>query len=226
MIKRTCIQCGVEFETPQYEINRGRGKFCSRKCYHNSPKKRIKRICNYCKSEFEVIPSQVKYSRGKFCSAKCLTESLKRRIKRICKYCGMQFEVRPSRLKVGRGKFCSRECYGKWRSENITGEADPHWRGGKSFEPYCPKFNAKFKEYVRDKFGRVCFLCEKTEIENGRRLDVHHVNYDKDCGCGSDLTCQFVPLCVSCNSKVNFNREIWEAKIKCKMQNKLNGWYI
>ncbi|MBE9594203.1 MAG: hypothetical protein IMF19_12095 [Proteobacteria bacterium] len=29
-----------------------------------------------------------------------------------------------------------------------------------------------------------------------------------------------------CKTKVNFNRKYWEIKIKKKLKNKLNGWYI
>ena len=144
----------------------------------------------------------------------------------ICEMCGTKFPRVPSDIKSGTGKFCNCKCHGKWLSKHFRGENAPGWKGGKSFEPYCHKFNDEFKEYIRDKFGRICFLCDKTEAENGRRLSVHHVNYNKDCGCDEDETCQFAPLCISCNSKVNFNRKMWESKIKAMMHNKLNGWYI
>lgn len=148
------------------------------------------------------------------------------KVKRICEICGTEFPLDPSRTKNGGGKFCSRKCEGRWRSENRRGKNSANWQGGISFEPYCVKFNNEFKEYIREKFGRVCFLCPKTEEENGRRLSVHHVNYNKDCGCDEDDTCQFVPLCIGCNAKVNFNRKMWEKKIKDMLHNKLNGWYI
>lgn len=133
-------------------------------------------------------------------------------VKRICENCGKEFGAKPSQIKIGHGRFCSNSC--------------AHWKGGISFEPYCEKFNDAFKEYIREKFGRVCFLCPTTEEENGQRLSVHHVNYDKDCLCNDNLTCQFVPLCRSCNSRANFNREMWEDKIKNMLRNALNGWYI
>lgn len=98
----------------------------------------------------------------------------------------------------------------------ICGEEAPNWRGGISFEPYCPKFNNAFKESIREKFGRVCFLCPTTEEENGRKLSVHHTNYNKDCLC-DDSDCEFVPLCDSCHSKTNFNREYWENLILTKL---------
>jgi hypothetical protein len=77
-------------------------------------------------------------------------------------------------------------------------------------------------------------LCGKTEEDNRARLSVHHVNYNKSCGCAEtkeerekdNETCQFVPLCKSCNSKVNKDRDKWEKYFKNKLRHKLNGWYI
>ena len=96
------------------------------------------------------------------------------------------------------------------------GSDAPSWNGGSSFEPYCPKFNNTFKESIREKFGRVCFLCPTTEEENGRKLSVHHVQYEKNCLC-DDIKCEFVPLCDSCHGKTNHNREHWEALILEKL---------
>jgi len=98
-----------------------------------------------------------------------------------------------------------------------SGANHPNWRGGVSFEPYCPKFNNSFKEMVRDKFGRVCFICGKTEEDNGSKLSVHHVNYDKSCLCG-EIECEFVPLCRSCHNKTsNGNRKYYERMLLEKL---------
>lgn len=113
------------------------------------------------------------------------------------------------------GKHRSEEVKGKI-SKAQRGEKSVHWEGGKSFEPYCPKFNKNFKESIREKFNRICFLCSKTEEENGRKLNVHHVNYNKNCLC-DDSKCEFVPLCDSCHSKTNINKEYWEETILTKL---------
>jgi len=196
---------------------------------------KVKHTCEVCGKSFDVLPYKLKHGGGKYCSRNCEFKKKETSLKgeknpnwkgglakRACETCGKDFSVKPSEMKDGNGRFCSPSCF----YESIKGKNNPTWKGGVSFKPYCHKFNSAFKEYIRDKFGRVCFLCSKTEGVNGQRLSVHHVNYNKDCGCDDDLTCQFVPLCVGCNTKVNNNREMWEAKIKQKMQNKLNGWYI
>ena len=189
--------------------------------------KKIVAVCDGC-GKVRVL---MKYAYRALCSS-CGRKGTKNghwkggEVKRICQTCGIEFPVKPSEIKKGWARFCSQKCQGKWRSIYLRGENSSTWKNGASFEPYCHKFNEEFKEYIRDKFGRACFLCPITEEENGQRLSVHHVNYNKDCGCDEDETCQFVPLCRSCNSKVNKNRDIWEAKIKAMMKNKLNGWYI
>ena len=107
----------------------------------------------------------------------------------------------------------------KKMSKARKGEKHPNWRGGVSFEPYCHKFTEKIKEEVRDKFGRVCLLCNKREKENGVKLSVHHCDYNKKQGC-DEHEWELVPLCRSCHSKTNFNREYWSEKIFEKLKEK------
>lgn len=91
-------------------------------------------------------------------------------------------------------------------SELHKGEKCHLWKGGISFEPYCPKFNKRLKESIREKYGRKCFICGIPE--NGVKLSVHHVNYDKKQGCEGKKW-ELVPLCVSCHVKTNQNRAYW-----------------
>lgn len=92
----------------------------------------------------------------------------------------------------------------------------PNWQGGKSFEPYCIKFNERIKEECRNKYGRRCFLCNKFENENQRKLSVHHVDYNRNQGC-DDVEWRLVPLCDSCHAKTNRNREYYEDLIVNKL---------
>jgi NUMOD3 motif len=95
------------------------------------------------------------------------------------------------------------------KSVSLSGERNPMWKGGVSFEPYCIKFNPRFKERVRKFFNYECVECHKTQHELGRKLDVHHVNYDKMVCC-NDVKPLFVSLCRRCNSRANGNRSYWE----------------
>lgn len=100
-----------------------------------------------------------------------------------------------------KGRQVSLETRALWsaqRKGKFTGEKHPNWKGGISFGVYCPKFNTEFKERVREFWGRMCFICGKTESENGRKLDVHHVNYDKGVCCNNEKPL-FIPLCTKCH---------------------------
>lgn len=102
----------------------------------------------------------------------------------------------------------------QFKKGQFSGEKHPNWNGGASFKPYCYKFNDELKEKIRERDNRTCQLCGAKE--NGRKLSVHHVHYDK-IDCEPDL----ISLCGKCSSKVNFNRDYYEnlfmqiLKAKC-----------
>lgn len=86
------------------------------------------------------------------------------------------------------------------------GPKNPSWKGGVSFAPYCPKFNNAFKEKIRDKFGRKCFVCKSSE--GTTRHPVHHIDYNKNSICnGHDWA--FVPLCRRQHNQSNVHRFYW-----------------
>lgn len=87
------------------------------------------------------------------------------------------------------------------------GEKSHLWKGGISFEPYCPAFNNVFKERVRAFFGYICQEC--LTPQNGEKLHVHHVNFNKMSCCDTTKPL-FIPLCRSCHSATNHNRDYWE----------------
>ncbi len=80
-----------------------------------------------------------------------------------------------------------------------VGEKNPNWQGGLSFEIYPFEFNHELREYIRNRDNRVCQLCGKSEVLNGRRLAVHHINGNKEDCRKENLTA----LCTFCNSKTD-----------------------
>lgn len=93
-------------------------------------------------------------------------------------------------------------------SESARNKLNPAWKGGITEQKYCYKFNDQFKEYIREKFNRTCYICGKTEDELNRKLAVHHIDYNKSSICnGKEFA--FVPLCHSCHAKTNGNRYHW-----------------
>ena len=106
-----------------------------------------------------------------------------------------------------------------------TKEKHPNWKGGCSFEPYSLEWTEELKEEIhkRDKFK--CQYCGITQKEHfkkyNQKLHVHHIDYNKkDCKENNLIT-----LCISCNSKANFNRDYWYAYytyiINCQIQKEI-----
>ena len=104
------------------------------------------------------------------------------------------------------GKHPSEETKKKM-SDSHKGSKAYQWKGGISFEPYCPKFTNEFKERVRAFFGHRCVECGAPQ--NGERLSIHHVNFNKKTCCDNSFP-MFVALCRNCHSKTNHNREHWQ----------------
>ena len=72
------------------------------------------------------------------------------------------------------------------------------WEAFACEKKYCPKFDEKCRESNRNKYGRRCFICNKTEKANGQKLSVHHVDMQKSQGCESNW--KLVPLCKHCHA--------------------------
>ena len=198
-VKVLCQQCGKELSVYPWRVKRG-VKYCSFECRHEAEKDRVIRVCKQCGKEFWTWPSAIRKGSGSgtYCSFECVKASKPSRVNKTCPTCGKLISLTPRDIKGGK-RFCSQSCAN--RLEN-----NGRWLGGKSFEPYCYKFNNELKEYVRDKFDRRCFVCGTPE--NGRKLSVHHVDYNKLQGC-KGKTWVLIPLCNSCHNKTNHNRWQW-----------------
>jgi hypothetical protein len=100
-------------------------------------------------------------------------------------------------------------------SKAISGEGNGMWQGGISFEPYCPEFNEKLKQRIREQYNNCDFMSGLPDficnLLNGKlqSLAVHHVDYDKTQGC-KDVGWKLVPLSRSNHAKVHSNRSFWE----------------
>ena len=74
---------------------------------------------------------------------------------------------------------------------------------------YPYKFNEILKASIRERDNHRCQICGKSTKKNGRKLDVHHIDYDK-----ANLNPEnLISLCRSCHGNtsgiINFNREIY-----------------
>lgn len=83
------------------------------------------------------------------------------------------------------------------------GEINPNWKGGLSFQFYPQTFNYKLKEMIRQRDNYTCRNCNF--LQTKQKLDIHHIDYDKQNCNASNL----ISLCRICHSKTNSNREYW-----------------
>jgi hypothetical protein len=89
---------------------------------------------------------------------------------------------------------------------NNSGSGNQQWRGGISFEPYCPIWkDVKYKTDIKNRDGDICLnpYCNRTD----KNFVVHHVDYDKKNCAPQNL----ITVCNSCNSRANKDRK-WHTE--------------
>jgi 5-methylcytosine-specific restriction endonuclease McrA len=244
--ERVCAYCGETFEHQYYPSEPERGKYCSIKCAARSRITRETFTCKICEIKYEVIQSDLKewhkmycskkcraetrkitgtckncgkqiiyreYLPRSYCSKKCAGEVKQERIDIICKMCGKKFYTNKYNYDRNLTKYCSQECF----TESKRGARNRLWKGGISFEPYCPAFNNGVRRYIRSKFDYRCILCGSKDTR--KNLAVHHIDYNKLQGCKKQ-TWALVPLCSSCHGKTSSGKRwFWFQKM-------INYWAI
>ena len=95
--------------------------------------------------------------------------------------------------KRGRTKGTNNPMYGI----HLSGELNPNWSGGKSFEIYPQEFK-QIKKSILERDNHTC-QNPNCVIDNPKRLDCHHIDYDKNNNNPENL----ITLCTSCHAKTN-----------------------
>lgn len=193
-------------------------QYCSRECYLEHHTKRFTVECAGCGKGMKLTRYRAKVR--KYCSQECRIEH-KRPDPINCRVCGVLFtpiQIRSSGGVVFKGDrtLCSDECFSRWASEDeerkrkigdaFRGPNHPNWKGGRSYlsnHSYRgPRWN-KVAARARKRAGYCCESCGKTQEENGRKLDVHHVipfhNFEsvRKANANSNLRV----LCTSCHAE-------------------------
>jgi len=182
--RAACFVCGAPCHRP---INR----FCSLSCkttYRNRQTSTERPFeCQQCHKTF-IVPGYVwRQTPSRFCSMACY--NLKRKVGLVaCLNCGVGFT--PRRSRAGPAKYCSQRCMGlAWRASG-----HPNWRGGKH---YMYLFREVMAPLVRHEANNSCELCGHKR--RGRKLQVHHIDEDKDNNGRANL----IALCVPCHRKAH-----------------------
>lgn len=192
-----CPECGAEFSArPSW----GK-KFCSRKCSGASLSRRYKGQkpspqCVKASAEAaskrlinpEVQAKMQAALKKKYQDAQWLKDYGKRISAGLKTY----YETRDG---PNKGRKCP--WVGK-RNAQLTGEKNYNWKGGTSFEPYSPEWTKEIRAKIRERDNFRCSICGKTEIENGRRLSVHHIDFNK-LNCALD---NLMTVCNSCHAQI------------------------
>lgn len=231
-VKLNCETCGKEIIKSRTDFNGAKNHFCSKKCWGEYLSKnksgenwhswsRIEVECNKCGKILLRQKKQVEAANHIFCSRKCrigyfLGEKhpLNSKIKVKCLNCKKEIFRKRCEVEAYEKLFCSRQC----RDKYSRGDKHHCWNGGTSLEPYGLEFNNYLKLKIRERDKFCCLICGCSEEENGRSLDIHHVDYDKKNNSDSNL----VSLCRKngCHSKTLTKRQYWTTLFQNLLSNK------
>lgn len=229
----TCKECGKKFQPYPSQANK---MYCSRKCMVAWLGKHslytVKRKCKQCGKEFNPPWNK---ARAKFCSTPCGRKwtgqqligrnvgdlsPVYSRVTATCPNCGTAFKAKKSLHERLKDHCCSRKCAFEWavRSGKFALENNASWKGGLSFEPYSITWNFRLREMIRERDGRECHICGKGE--NGRRLVVHHIDYNKK-NCEAK---NLISLCHYCHIRTNSIREKWQSYFEGVMNGQVKNF--
>jgi len=104
---------------------------------------------------------------------------------------------------------------------DVSGNKNPNWRGGISYDPYDLNWTPKFKRTIRKRDNQVCMLCGIHREKLNRAFDVHHINYDKKLSIPQNC----ISLCKLCHNKTNGNREHWTKFFQSLLSEKYGYQY-
>lgn len=91
--------------------------------------------------------------------------------------------------------------------EMLSGANHPNWRGGRG-RKYPKEFYA-VRPVIRDRDAYRCFICNRTEQENGQGMSVHHIDGNEF----NNSEFNLCALCRQCHGMVESALGFWTPKI-------------
>lgn len=133
-------------------------------------------------------------------------------------------------------KYCTRKCYAKEQKDkpltekhkrnlsknhaDVSGKNNHFWKGGITSILYPKIWTNKLKESIRLRDNYICQECgiHQDDLEGwNKKLDVHHIDYNKE-NCDPD---NLISLCKKCHMKTNSNRKYWKEKFNTLLHLKM-----
>lgn len=161
-----------------------------------------------------TIYKYLKYHKIKIRSrsnAQSIRKDRPKRRKYYCKTCEKQICYNS----FHRGSELCRSCSNSVSMKNFL--KDPHNHPNyieDKIRNYPINFNNSLKELIRNRDNRKCQICGCPEIECDKKLDVHHIDYNKENYDKNNL----ISLCHRCHMKTNANRNYWEDYFTSKIK--------
>lgn len=213
-----CDFCGKEFKanaTQRYHKRKGKNITCSRECQYKlislkfTKPKISNAICSLCGKRIWKNVMSLKKAKNIYCSKQCQGKA-KQKVNGMivkCFNCGKKIQRNNYRLKNSKRHFCSEECqYIALKPPIMFGENHPLWVGGHDKKGYPrEQWTETLRLSIRQRDNFKCQVCGVPELECETKLDVHHIDYNKQNNNPDNL----ISLCHSCHSKTNVNREHW-----------------
>jgi hypothetical protein len=74
--------------------------------------------------------------------------------------------------------------------------------------PYPIDFNENLREMIRERDGRKCRMCDKTEQELNRKCDIHHIDANKYNNTKENL----ISYCARCHRTITDHRRKYDLQ--------------
>jgi hypothetical protein len=112
-------------------------------------------------------------------------------------------------------KYTSGYSWGHHTTEAKSKLSLSHGGTGIPYEntEYGSEFDSSLKEQIRLRDKYQCRECGCSQVENGKQLDVHHIDYHKK----NCVMTNLISLCMSCHRKTNSNRAFWKEHFQVVM---------
>lgn len=197
ILKLSCLHCKKIFET---KIKTR--KFCSIKCFAKNCEQRQLGENNTCYRHGNNVKGKIHY-----CIENCGQKVSA--VNRRCRSCSTRINQRKfwSNTKNKKKIIEKRVKNGIFKLHR-----NPRWLNGKSFDPYPFDWNKNLKDNIRKRDQYTCQLCGLSQKKNKRKLNVHHIDYNKK-NCKEE---NLISLCDRCHTKTNSSRAFYKKYLKIR----------